>query len=170
VVGASATVAPDREYDDAPPPLRMLKGLHPLLSPDLLHALASMGHGDEIAIVDANFPAASLARRLIDARAPSAADVLRAVLTLLPLDAASAPAAFTMEAAGEAHAVPEAVADFAAALTDGGFGDIEIGHLDRQAFCARARDAFAIVRTADLRPYGNILLVKGTVHTDAHAV
>ena len=43
----------------------MLKGLDPLLSPDLLHVLAQMGHGDQIALVDRNFPAASTARRLV---------------------------------------------------------------------------------------------------------
>jgi L-fucose mutarotase len=142
----------------------MLKGLHPLLSPDLLHALASMGHGDEIAIVDANFPAASVARRLIDASGASAADVLGAVLTLFPLDASSTPAAFTMQVVGEPDTVPETVAEFAAVFTDRGLGDSEIGHLERHAFYARAREAFAVVRTGELRPYGNILLVKGVVN------
>ena len=56
----------------------MLNGIHPLLSPDLLHALAAMGHGDEIGIVDANFPAASLGPRLIELRGASSPDVLDA--------------------------------------------------------------------------------------------
>jgi hypothetical protein len=67
----------------------MLKALHPLLGPDLLHALASMGHGDEIAIVDANFPAASHLRggaRLIRLDGATMPQTLAAVLTLLPLD------------------------------------------------------------------------------------
>ena len=64
----------------------MLKNLHPLLSPPLLTVLAEMGHGDEIAIVDANFPAASHARRLVQAGGSTAPQVLEAVLTLLPLD------------------------------------------------------------------------------------
>jgi L-fucose mutarotase len=142
----------------------MLKGLHPLLSPELLHALASMGHGDEIAIVDANFPAASVARRLVELRGASSADALRALLTLFPLDASSVPAAFTMEVVGDPEAVPEPVAEFAAVFTDHGLGDTEIGHLERHAFYTRARDAFAIVRTGELRAYGNILLVKGVVN------
>ncbi len=60
----------------------MLKGIHPLLSPDLLHALAGMGHGDEIGIVDANFPAASLGPRLIELRGATSPSVLEAILTL----------------------------------------------------------------------------------------
>ncbi len=141
----------------------MLNGLHPLLTPDLLYALASMGHGDEIAIVDANFPATSLAHRLIDVAGASSPDVLAAVLTLLPLDASNTPA-LTMQVEGDRGAVPEPVADFAAVFTNGGLGDVEIGHLERQAFYERTRDAFAVVRTGELRPYGNILLVKGVIN------
>ena len=143
----------------------MLKRLSPLLTPDLLHALASMGHGDEIAIVDANFPSASLGKRVIAIAGAGAHEVLAAVLDVLPLDTVESPAAFTMEVVGDAAALPEPVADFAAVLADHDLADIEIGHLERRAFYERARDAFAVVRTGELRPYGNILLVKGTVHT-----
>jgi len=143
----------------------MLKGLSPLLTPDLLHALASMGHGDEIAIVDANFPAASVAKRLITIAGAGAHEVLAAVLEVLPLDTVDTPAVFTMEVIGDAAALPEPVADFAAVLADHELADVEIGHLERRAFYERARDGYAVVRTGELRPYGNILLVKGTVHT-----
>jgi len=143
----------------------MLKRLSPLLTPDLLHALASMGHGDEIAIVDANFPAASVGKRLITLAGAGAHEVLAAVLELLPLDTVDTPAVFTMEVIGDASALPEPVADFAAVLADHELADVEIGHLERRAFYERARDGYVVVRTGELRPYGNILLVKGTVHT-----
>ncbi len=142
----------------------MLKGLHPLLVPDLLHALASMGHGDEIAVVDANFPAASVARRVIELPGASAPEALAAILSVLPLDTTIVPGAFTMQVVGDAEAVPAPVADFAAVLTAQGLGDAEIGSLERYAFYDRARDAFAVVRTGEGRPYGNILLVKGVVN------
>lgn len=141
----------------------MLNGIHPLLAPDLLHALAAMGHGDEIAVVDANFPAASLGVRVVELRGASSPEVLDAVLTVLPLDANSTPAALTMEVIGDPEAVPECVADFAAVFTERGLGDCEIGRLERRAFYERAHRAFAIVRTGELRPYGNILLIKGVV-------
>jgi len=147
----------------------MLKRISPLLTADLLHALASMGHGDEIAIVDANFPAASVGKRLITIAGAGAHEVLAAVLELLPLDAQASPAVFTMEVAGDATALPEPVADFAAVMADHDLADMEIGHLEREAFYARTRDAYAVVRTGELRPYGNILLVKGTVHTTGGA-
>ena len=66
----------------------MLIGISPLLSPDLLHALRSMGHGDEIALVDGNYPAAEHARRLIRADGVHLMPLLRAVLKLLPVEAA----------------------------------------------------------------------------------
>jgi L-fucose mutarotase len=142
----------------------MLKGVHPLLTPDLLYALAAMGHGDAIAVVDANFPSRSVGRRVIDVAGADAPDVLDAVLTLFPLDGVATPAAYTMEVVDEPDSLPEVVADFAAVFTDHALGDCEIGRLERHAFYARAREAFAIVRTGELRPYGNILLVKGVVN------
>jgi L-fucose mutarotase len=144
----------------------MLKGIHPLLSPDLLHALASMGHGDAIAIVDGNFPAAANAQRLIESPGIGSPAVLGAVLTVFPLDTRVSPAVFTMEVTGDPTAIPPPVAEFAAVLTEHGMPDIEIGHLERHAFYERARGAFAIVRTGEQRRFGNILLVKGVVASD----
>jgi L-fucose mutarotase len=142
----------------------VLKGIHPLLSPDLLHALAGMGHGDELGIVDANFPAASLGARVIELRGASSPDALEAILTVFPLDTSVVPAVHTMEIVGNPAAVPEPVMDFAAVFTRHGLADCEIGTLERQAFYDRATRAFALVRTGELRPYGNILLVKGVVN------
>ena len=142
----------------------MLKGIHPLLTADLLHALAGMGHGDEIAIVDANFPAARLGPRVIDLAGASSPEALAAVLTVLPLDADTTPAAVTMQVIDRPEAVAEAVADFAAVFTACGLADCEIGTLERHAFYERAANASALIRTGELRPYGNILLVKGVVN------
>jgi L-fucose mutarotase len=144
----------------------VLKGIHPLLSPDLLYALASMGHGDEITIVDANFPAAANARRLIETPGAGSPAMLAAILTLLPLDTRVPPALFTMQVTGDPTAVPPPVADFAAVLVEQGLADMEMGHLERHAFYERARGAFAIVRTGESRRFGNILLVKGVIASD----
>jgi L-fucose mutarotase len=142
----------------------MLIGIHPLLSPDLLQAMAAMGHGDEIAIVDANFPAASLGRRVVEVRGASSPDALDAILTLFPLDTRVVPAVYTMEVVDDPAAVPEPVMDFAAVFTQHRLADCEIGTLERHAFYGRARGAFVLVRTGEMRPYGNILLVKGVVN------
>ena len=137
----------------------MLIGIHPLLTPDLLHALASMGHGDELVIADANFPSASIARRLVALPGADAPRALEAILTVFPLDAAS-PAVFAMQPAGRQEGPPPPVADFQRVLG----ASATIGSLDRFAFYERARNAFAVVRTGELRPYGNAILVKGVVN------
>lgn len=137
----------------------MLKGLSPLLSPDLLHVLASMGHGDEIVLADAHFPAATHARRLVRIPGVDANRVLDAVLSVLPLDDFVPHAAFTMQVVGDATTVPPAVADFSATLQRHGEGAPT--SLERFAFYERAAQAFAIVATGETRTYGNILLKKG---------
>jgi L-fucose mutarotase len=142
----------------------MLKGVHPLLTADLLHAMRSMGHGDTIAIVDANFPAAGLGPPVIELAGASASQALDAVLTVFPLDEIAMPPASTMEVSDAPQSVPAPVAEFAAVFTVHGLDDVEIGRLPRRDFLQHAREAFAIVRTGELRPYGNILLVKGVLH------
>lgn len=142
----------------------MLKGIHPLLTPDLLRALAAMGHGDTIAIVDANFPATAVSRSVIGVPGADAPALLDAVLSVLPIDTRATPPACTMEVIDDPEAVPEPVADFALVFTDHALGDCEIGRLERRAFYDAARTAFAVVQTGEMRPYGNILLVKGVVN------
>jgi L-fucose mutarotase len=144
----------------------MLIGLSPLLTPDLLYALAAMGHGDEIAIVDANFPATSVARRLIQVPGAGSSDVLEAVLSLMPLDTFVTPAAVTMEIVGDPETRPVTVADFDTIIARRTGAARAMGHVARQAFYDRARAAFAVVHTGDRRGYANILLVKGVIRPD----
>lgn len=139
----------------------MLKGLPPLLSPDLLHVLASMGHGDEIVLADANFPAATHARRLVRLPGTSAPQVLQAVLQVLPLDDFVAQPALCMQVVGDPAARPPVVAEFDAVLQ--AHGGAACAGLERFAFYERAAAAFAIVATGETRVYGNLLLKKGVV-------
>ena len=144
----------------------MLKGIDPLLHADLLYVLAAMGHGDELAIVDANFPAASMGRRVVRADGVSATRVLEAVLSLLPLDEfVDAPCA-TMEVVGDPDAVPEICGEFQAIVDRVEGRPIALAKLERFAFYARAREAFALVQTGETRLYGNVLLKKGVVRPD----
>ncbi|HTB43444.1 MAG TPA: RbsD/FucU domain-containing protein [Acetobacteraceae bacterium] len=139
----------------------MLRGLDPLLSPDLLHALASAGHGDRIAIVDANFPAASTARRLIPLHGADATATLVAVLSVLPVDDFEADPVVVMEVVGAPDQTPEAVADFTRVLA--GAGVAPPARLPRHDFYRAVREAFAVVQTGERRLYGNIMLTKGVV-------
>lgn len=139
----------------------MLKGIDPLLTPDLLHALGSAGHGDVVAIVDANFPAARVARRLIALDGIDAPHALDAILSVLPVDNFEPNPIVVMQVVGDAATVPPPVRDFTAILARHGLpGPVS---LTRQAFYAAACDAFVVVRTGERRFYGNILLTKGVV-------
>ena len=143
----------------------MLKDLNPLLGPDLLHILRSMGHGDEVAIVDANYPAQRTAQRLVRLDGVSATRALRAVLSVLPLDSYVPHSVHTMQVVGDAQEVPEIVTEFrslVAAVDEGA----ACGALERFAFYDRVKDAFAVLATGERRLYGNILLTKGVIDPD----
>ena len=139
----------------------MLKGLSPLLTPDLLHALASMGHGDELAIVDAHFPAASLARRLIRIDAAPATAVLEACLSLMPLDTFVSDAAVRMEVVGKPSEVPPVVREFQAIIDRTETEAFKVRKVERHDFYDRASKCYAIVMTGEVRTYGNIIIKKG---------
>ena len=141
----------------------MLKGLHPLLGPELLHALAAMGHGDEIGVVDANFPAAGLGRRVIRLDGASATAVLEALLTLLPLDHFVEHPLTTMAVVGAPLAEPEVVAEFGVIASHAEGRAVARQALSREQFYERARQAFALVLCGERRLYGNVLLRKGVV-------
>lgn len=143
----------------------MLKNLDPLLGPDLLRILRSMGHGDEIAVVDANYPAQATAQRLVRLDGVPATRALQAVLSVLPLDAYVEHPVNTMQVVGDADAVPEIVTEFRrlVALAD---ANAACGALERFAFYDRVKGAFAVVATGERRLYGNILLTKGVVGPD----
>jgi L-fucose mutarotase len=149
----------------APSAAAMLKHIPALLTPDALHALASMGHGDTLAIVDAHFPAARIAAqagaRLVHVPGADTPALLRAVLALMPLDEATPVAAWTMQAIGDADATPPAVADIRAALAQAGERAAEA--LERHAFYEAAARAFAVFPCGEARTYGNVLLAKGVV-------
>ncbi len=141
----------------------MLIGIPNMLTPDLLRHIKAMGHGDELAIADANFPAEACATRIERLAGASATDALRALLTLMPLDSYGERPARTMQVVGEPDAVPEIVREFQQIIHETADHPASIGSLERHAFYAEARKAYCVVQTAETRLYGNILLRKGVV-------
>ena len=142
----------------------MLKGIDPLISPELLMVLAQMGHGDTIVIVDANFPAASIGSQTvhgqplrIDCSAPRA---VQAVLSLMPIDGFEPDAVVTMQVVGDASAIPEVVAEATPLFAAEGQG---IASVERFAFYGLAASAFVVLHTAETRLYGNFIIRKGVV-------
>ncbi len=137
----------------------MLKGIDKLLTGDILKVLCDMGHGDELVIADANFPAESLAKRLIRLPGCDGVRAARAVLSVFPMDTYSDPA-FIMDLTDgdKAKKMPEP--------------DIwpeyeklcgKLGRIERYAFYERSKNAYCVIQTGEERQYGNLILVKGVV-------
>lgn len=141
----------------------MLKGIDPLLGPELLQILRAMGHGDELIIVDANFPATANAERLVRLDGVDAPRALKAVLSLMPLDDfVEAPVVF-MAVVGDPAAVPEITVEFQKIAAEAEGKPVKTERIDRFAFYERARRAFAIVATNERRLYGNVIVKKGVI-------
>jgi L-fucose mutarotase len=144
----------------------MLKGLDPLLSADLLQVLRSMGHGDELVIVDANFPAAATGRRVVRIDGASATRVLEAVLSVMPLDDFVDEPCARMQVVDDPEAVPEICAAFQAIIDRAEGKRFRLAGIERFAFYERARQAFALVQTGETRLYGNVLVKMGVVRPE----
>ncbi len=144
----------------------MLYGIDPILGPDLLHALRAMGHGDELVIVDANFPSTSKANRLVRLDGIDAVHVLDAVLSLMPLDDFVECAAYTMEPVDDPKLVPEVCRLFGEVVAKRAPG-FTIGTIERFAFYERAEKTFVTIASGERRLYGNIILKKGVIRPEA---
>ncbi|HEY1801306.1 MAG TPA: RbsD/FucU domain-containing protein [Terriglobales bacterium] len=142
----------------------MLKTLSVLHTPELLHALASMGHGDELALVDCNFPAASVAQRVVHLDGADLPAALAACLRLFPLDTFVKEPAIRMLQVHAPDEIPE-VQQVCQKIIDESEGKhLELAGISREAFYERARKAYAVVATGEPRTYGCILIKKGVVY------
>ncbi|HUC15790.1 MAG TPA: RbsD/FucU domain-containing protein [Acidimicrobiales bacterium] len=141
----------------------MLKGLDPLLGEDLLYVLAAMGHGDQLALVDRNFPAASMSRRLVRLAGADLVTAARAILSVLPLDTFVDRPVIRMEVVGAPSEVPQVQAEILALCQETEGRELEMGSLKREDFYAIAKEAFAVVATGEPRPYGCVLFTKGVL-------
>lgn len=137
----------------------MLKGISPVVSPDLLKVLAEMGHGDEIVFSDAHFPAHTFGRDgaiVLRADGIAADKLLSGIIPLFELDSYATPVAMMSAVPGDTLD-PNVEKAYRAALGYGG----TIERMERFAFYERAKKAYAIVLTGETRKYGNVILKKG---------
>ncbi len=146
----------------------MLKGIDPLLTPDLLWILAAMGHGDELAVVDALHPAETIARatatgRLVRLPGVTMGRSVEAILSVLPIDSALPGAIRRMEVVGDPGAWPAVHLEVRTVVERHAPHAQALPGLERFAFYEAARAAFAVVQVGDARPYGNFLLRKGAL-------
>lgn len=140
----------------------MLKGISPLISPELLKVLCEMGHGDEIVLADANFPAESMGQRVVRADGIGAAELLRAILPLFPLDQYDESNFVLMSVVPGDPIEPVIWDEYRATLT-AYEPDAKIQTIDRFAYYERAKKAYCIVATGESAQCANILLKKGVI-------
>lgn len=146
----------------------MLKGIDPLLNADVLFALRAMGHGDDLIISDTNFPADSVARETVLGEVlridRPATEVVRAVLSVYPIDTFVDDAAARMEVVGEPDTILPVMQEVQAEVTAAD-GPTMIG-IERYAFYERAKQAYAVIQTGERRFYGCFALRKGVIPPD----
>ncbi|MEJ8305058.1 L-fucose mutarotase [Saccharibacillus sacchari] len=140
----------------------MLKKIPKILSPDLVHALMKMGHGDEIVLADANFPGHSLHSNVIRCDGIGIPPLLDAILELLPLDPYAEHQAALMSVVPGDPVVPT-VWDTYRGIVASHDASATLAFEERFAFYGRAKSAYAVVMTGEEALYGNIILKKGVV-------
>ena len=147
----------------------MLKGINPLLNADVLHVLRAMGHGDDLIIADTNFPSDSVARQTIYGKLlridASAADVVQAVLSVMPIDTFVDDAAARMEVVDEPKTilpVMTEVQDKVSAVD----GPNPMLSIERFSFYDRSKKAYAVIQTGERRFYGCFAFRKGVIGPD----
>jgi L-fucose mutarotase len=150
----------------------VLKSLDPLLNADVLYALRAMGHGDDLILCDANFPADAVARqtvlgRLLRIDGVGAARAARAILSVLPLDSFVATPALRMEVVGKPKELPAVQAEVQAEIDSALQRSLPMGAVERFAFYELAKKSYCVIQTGERRFYGCFLFKKGVIPPDA---
>ena len=141
----------------------MLNGIPSIISPELLKILMEMGHGDELVIADGNFPAVSIAQRLVRSDGNMVPELLEAVLRFFPLDPyVEAPVTLMQVVPGDTYK-PTIWDTYKKIIQKFPNKNSAIENVERFAFYERAKRAFAVVATSETSLYANIILKKGVV-------
>lgn len=149
----------------------MLKNIDPLLSADILFALRAMGHGDEVIIADANFPADSVARhtslgRVLRMDGCTSTDAAKAVLSVMPLDTFINDAAMRMEVVGSSNQIMPVQQEVQQVIDAAEGKSWPMGSIERFAFYERAKKAYCIIATGERRFYGCFAFTMGVISPD----
>lgn len=150
----------------------MLKGIDPILNADVLHALKSMGHGDDLIIADMNFPADAIARqtvygKLLKLENVTARRAAEAILSLMPLDSFVDHPAQRMEIVGKPNEIPAVQQEVQAAIDKAEGKSWPMGSIERFAFYEAAKKSYVVIQTGERRFYGCFVFKKGVLPPDA---
>lgn len=145
----------------------MLKGIDKKLTGDMLKILCDMGHGDEIVIADANFPAETCAKRLVRCPGVDGVELLRAISAIFPLDSYVEYPAIVMDLTDGDKAknmpTPTVWGEYEKVLAEMDTEFKALGKIERMEFYERTKNAYAVIQTGEERQYGNLLLSKGVI-------
>ena len=144
----------------------MLIDIDPILSPELLHTLRSMGHGDKLVLADANFPSASLAKKLIRLDGANIPNAAKAILSVLPLDSFVDYPVERMEIDGNPDEINNVHQDLIDVLKNSAGDKWKVGSIERFKFYEEAKQAYMIVSTTDARAFGCFIITKGVIKPD----
>jgi|TARA_B100000953_G_C17941668_1_gene397165 L-fucose mutarotase len=144
----------------------MLINIDPILSPELLHALRSMGHGDKLVLADANFPSASLAKKLIRLDGVNIPNAAKAILSVLPLDSFVDYPVERMEIDDNPDEINDVHQDLIDVLKNSAGDKWKVGSIERFKFYEEAKQAYMIVSTTDARAFGCFIITKGVIKPD----
>jgi len=144
----------------------MLINIDPILSPELLHALRSMGHGDKLVLADANFPSASLAKKLIRLDGVNIPNAAKAILSVLPLDSFVDYPIERMEIDDNPDEINDVHQDLIDVLKISAGNKWKVGSIERFKFYEEAKQAYMIVSTTDARAFGCFIITKGVIKPD----
>ncbi len=150
----------------------MLKGIDPILNADVLHALKSMGHGDDLIIADMNFPSDSIARqtvygKLLKLENVTAGRAAEAILSLMPLDSFVEHPALRMEIVGKPGEIPAVQQEVQAAIDEAEGRSWPMGSIERFAFYEAAKKSYVVIQTGERRFYGCFVFKKGVLPPEA---
>ena len=140
--------------------------VNPLLSPELLSILRSMGHGDKFVLSDANFPSYSNNSTLIRMDGLNIPQAAKAILSVFPLDSFITEPVLRMEVDGKPDEINEVHLDLINTVKDVSGNNWKVGSIERQKFYVEAKKAFAVITTNDTRPYGCFIFTKGVLKPD----
>lgn len=148
--------------------MRMLRGIDPVLTAEMLYVLMQMGHGDEIVVCDVNHPSTSIAKhtcygKLVDLAGCDIPRATKAILSLMPLDTFVDEPVMRMLVVDDPATTVPIFSRMQEAVNYGAGRAVRIGTYERFSFYAAAKKSFAIVRTSDPGPYGCFILKKGVI-------
>ena len=150
----------------------LLHGIDPALNADVLYVLRAMGHGDDIVVCDANFPADAIARRTAHGRLIrmdnlTSPQAVRAILSVMPLDSFIDNAAERMEIVGKPKEIPPVQKEVQKAIDKAEGKSWPLVGIERFAFYEKAKEAYCVIQTGERRFYGCFVLTKGVIPPDA---